>query len=71
MLPMKTILNGLPMYAYWSGRAYVYIGRLEVHACVSMCVYVCGACACVWCVCVVRVCGACVWCVCVALVCGV
>ena len=37
---MKTILNGLPMYAYWSGRVFVYIGRLEV--CVDTAVF--GSC---------------------------
>ena len=54
MLPMKTILNGLPMYAYWSGHVFVYIGRLEV----CVCVCVCGVRGASVCVVSVRVCGA-------------
>ena len=78
---MKTMLTGLPMYAYWPGRVFVYVGELRcVRARMSvrgMCVYsVC--CGCVWCVYVVCAwCGVCVVCVCcvsvlcVCSVCGV
>ena len=65
---MKTILNGLPMYAYWSGRVFVYIGRLKVQARICACVSVvcvCGACVCGACVCGACVCGACVCSACV------
>ena len=59
---MKTIatITGLPMYAHWPGRVYVW-GLNCVRARVNMrcvCVCVCGVC--VWCVCVVcRVCDVC------------
>ena len=77
---MKTILTGLPMYAYCSMCVFVYVGEIEVRACV-VCAWVCGVCsvcvrvcvvcvsgACVYCVSVARVCGACVWRVCVTCV---
>ena len=64
MLSMKTVLNGLSIYAYCSGRVFVYIGRFEMcvcDACVCVCVVrVCGACVCGACVCGACVCGACV-----------
>ena len=81
---MKTAatITGLPMYAHWPGRVFVYVWGLKcVRARVNMrCVCVCGVCVvCVWCVCVVCVCGVrgvcvvcvvCVWCAwCVVCVC--
>ena len=66
---MKTIatITGLPMYAHWPGRVFVYVWGLKcVRARVNM------RCVCVWCV--VCVCGVCVWCVyrvCVVCVCRV
>ena len=62
---MKTIatITGLPMYAHWPGRVFVYVWGLKcVRARVNMrCVCVCGVwCVCVWCVCGVCVCGVCV-----------
>ena len=56
---MKTIatITGLPMYAHWPGRVFVYLWGLKcVRARVNM------RCVCVWCVCVVCVCG--VSCIC-------
>ena len=46
---MKTILTGLPMYAYWPGRVFVYVGVIEVCVCVVR-GWVCGARkrVCVW-----------------------
>ena len=37
---MKTILTGLPMYAYWPGRVFVYVEGIEVLACARECVNV-------------------------------
>ena len=68
---MKTIatITGLPMYAHWPGRVFVYVWGLKcVRARVNMrCVCVCVVCVrgvCAWCVCVVcRVYVMCVVCV--------
>ena len=50
----ETILSDLPMYAYWPGRVFVYVGGIEVlawareSACVRECACVCvRECACV------------------------
>ena len=34
---MRTILTGLPMYAYWPQRVFVHVEGIEVLACVSVC----------------------------------
>ena len=61
---MKTTLTGLPMYVYWPGRVFVYVGRLRcVRVRVRGVCVVYSVCVCVWCVCVVCVCGVCVVCV--------
>ena len=71
-IQMKTILTGIPMYAYWPGRVFGPVGGIEVCVsvvCVCVCVvYVRGVCA--WCVCVVCMRGVCPWSVCVECVCS-
>ena len=63
---MKTLatITGLPMYAHWPGRVFVYVWGLKcVRARVNMrCVCVCGVCVVCMCecLCVVCVCSVCV-----------
>ena len=71
---MKTIatITGLPMYAHWPGRVFVYVWGLKcMRARVNMrCVCVCVVCVCVVCR-VYVMCVVCVSCVSVMCVCRV
>ena len=71
---MKTIATstGLPMYAHWPGRVFVYVWGLKcVRARVNMrCVCVCGMCARAVCVRVVFARVVCVRVVCARVVCA-